>query len=84
MQYKEQINNYCFTPEEDGKYSFSFVLEEEMNLELHIIDDNGTPKVGDSGMTGEETVLVNLNGGETYIVRVQQETNLGAYSLMVQ
>ena len=67
LQFHSQVNNYTFTPLIDGNYQLLMSRDPSFaTLRLSVLDENGTS----IGSTWFNSLSVDLIGGQTYTIRV--------------
>ena len=84
VEYTEQQNVYAFTADEDGTYTF-VVSEMISGMCVYVSAVNYLGETMDSSYlrNGDYISLRNVKAGETYEIRVTQDTDLGNYTLTV-
>lgn len=82
---EDQVDEYSFVAPYDGCYRADISeLQNGVNVELYIIDDNGSSVASDTYCINEEGATANgLVAGHTYIVRVRQDSGYSGYKLSI-
>ena len=83
IQYVGQENDYLFTPNVSGKYSFKFsYVPEGTDLKLYVYNSGWETLGSKADMDNDDSVSVNLKAGNTYYIRVKQYEKYGWYKLL--
>lgn len=85
ISYEDQVDDYSFVAPYDGRYRADITgLQNGVNVELYIIDDTGYSAASDTYCTnGEGTTAKGLKAGNTYVVRVKQDSGYSSYTLSI-
>jgi len=83
-KFAEQENFYTFTPELDGNYAFGITeVKKSIMLNMTIYDRLGEVIDQKTRAENGDFRIVKLKAGETYTCRVQQEVEVGSYTLNI-
>jgi len=81
-QYTEQSNDYALTLTQDGLYHFEFSnIANNAEFILYIYNDSWELLDYDDYMTNGSGISIDLEAGETYYIRVKQQSNTSEYTL---
>ncbi|MCC8111183.1 MAG: hypothetical protein LIO74_06080 [Ruminococcus sp.] len=81
-QYTEQSNDYALTLTQDGLYHFEFSnIANNTEFILYIYNDSWELLDYDDYMTNGSGISIDLEAGETYYIRVKQQSNTSEYTL---
>ena len=84
VSFDGQKNDHSFTPAISGTYRFEFQnIADGVDFRLWVCRSNGDSIKSDYDMDDGDGLTVSLQAGTTYIIRVGQYRNYGAYSLLV-
>ena len=85
IQYTDQENDYLFVAERDGTYKFEFsnILEGD-NFRLEIFNSGWECETSKSYLDNETGLDGQLLRGETYYIRVIQQTGVSDYTLSIK
>lgn len=79
-----QKNLYTFTPERDGRYTFSISeLKSGIVMEMYVYNRLGETMSSDSYLENNNYIALDLKGGNIYTIAIYQSSKLGTYTLNV-
>lgn len=83
ISYKNQVNNYYFTPAVDGIYNFRFTeMVSGMNVDIYIYDELNAIVDYETYCTNNEAITFsNLAAGQHYRIAVIYRSGFGSYVL---
>ena len=88
IEYIDQVNYYSYTAPRDGKYRFELMTDyaangERITLDLTLKDADGKVIRGPEYGTEGVGISYDLVKGEKYLIEVEHDRGLGAYTLVV-
>lgn len=82
ISYAKQINKYSFTPKADGVYCFKITdMSDKASVVLSIVDKRGFTMTLDSYCKNNDDIHLELEGGETYTLKVEYDEGFSDYTL---